>query len=127
MCEICYNKTMNEKLLDDLIELKECILNSLEYKDVILKNKMLEESDDVKILSYKKDMAILNYEDSLKHYPKNSLEVLNEEKNMAKAIYNLNNHKLVKEYNEAFAKLSNIYKDINFELFSFYKMEKKDD
>lgn len=118
---------MNEKLLNDLFELKECILNSLEYRDVILKNKILEESDEVKILSYKKDMAILNYEDSLKYYPKNSLEVLNEEKNMAKAIYNLNNHKLVKEYNAAFAKLSNIYKDINFELFSFYKMEKKDD
>ena len=118
---------MNEKLFNDLVELKKDILNSIEYKDVMLKNKIMEESNEVKILSYKKDMAILNYEDSLKHYPKNSIEVINEEKNMAKAIYNLNNNKLVKEYNEAFAKLSNIYKDINLELFGFYKMEGKHD
>ena len=118
---------MNEKLLNDLINLKNEILNSREYKDVILKNKAMEQSDEVKILSYKKDMAILNYEDSLKHYSKNSIEVINEEKNMAKTIFSLNNHKLVKEYNEVFASLSNIYKDINFELFGFYKMENRND
>lgn len=115
---------MNEKLLNDSIELRSKILNSEEYKAVDSKNKEMESSDEVKILSYKKDMAIMNYEDALKHYDKNSIEVINAEKNMAKAIYNLNNRPIVKEYNKAFAELAAIYKNINFELFDFYKMEK---
>lgn len=118
---------MNESLLNDLLDLRNKVLNSEEYKNLIIKNELIEKSDDVKILSYKKDMAILKYEDALKHYSKNSLEVLNEEKNMAKAIYNLNNNELVKEYNKAFEKFSAIYDEINLELFSFYKMEKKND
>lgn len=116
---------MNEQLLSDLIDLRNKILNSTEYKEVVLKNKVMETSDEVKILSYKKDMAIMNYEDTLRHYDKNSLEVINSEKNMAKAIYNLNNHPLVKEYNKAFAELSAIYKEINLELFGFYKVDFK--
>ncbi len=116
--------SMNEQLLNDSIDLRNKILDSEEYKKVKLKNKEMECSDEVKILSYKKDMAIMNYEDALKHYDKNSVEVINAEKEMAKAIYNLNNHPLVKEYNKMFAELAAIYKDINFELFGFYKMEK---
>ena len=115
---------MNEKLLNDSIELRNKVLNSEEYKNVDSKNKEMESSDEVKILSYKKDMAIMNYEDTLKYYDKNSIEVINAEKDMAKAIYNLNNHPLVKEYNKAFAELAAIYKNINLELFGFYRMEK---
>src|SRR5574344_2300146 len=116
---------MNEKLLEDLNCLKESIKESDEYKDVLNKNSLLENSDEVKLLSYKKDMAIVEYEDALKHYNKNSQEVLNVEKVMAKSIYELNNHKLVKEYNASFAKLNNVYEEINQELFSFYKGVKK--
>ncbi|MFA6667317.1 MAG: hypothetical protein WCS51_03055 [Bacilli bacterium] len=116
---------MNEKLLLDLINLQKEIKNTEEYKDVLLKNSLLENSDEVKLLSYKKDMAIVEYEDTLKHYNKNSNEVLSAEKVMAKSIYELNNHKLVKEYNASFAKLNNVYEEINQELFSFYKGVKK--
>lgn len=115
---------MNERLLEDSIKLRNEILNSEEYKNVVIKNRLMESSDEVKILSYKKDMAIMNYEDALRHYDKNSLEVIDAEKNMAQAIYNLNNHQVVKEYNKAFEELSNIYKEINSELFEFYKLEK---
>ena len=115
---------MNEKLLSDSIDLRNKILNSEEYKNLLLKNKEMESSNEVKILSYKKDIAIMNYEDALKHYDKNSIEVIDAEKDMAKAIYNLNNHPIVKEYNKAFAGLADIYKNINLELFGFYKMEK---
>ncbi len=115
---------MNEKLLNDSIDLRNKILDSEEYKNLFLKNKEMESSNEVKILSYKKDIAIMNYEDALKHYDKNSIEVIDAEKDMAKAIYNLNNHPIVKEYNKAFAELAGIYKSINLELFGFYKMEK---
>jgi Protein of unknown function (DUF964). len=112
---------MNEKLLIDLVNLKEILKKSNEYEALSTKNQKLEESDEVKLLSYKKDMAIMNYEDALKHYDKNSLEVLSAEKAMSKAIYDLNNHPLVKEYNLAYRDLNEIYLKINHELFSFYK------
>lgn len=112
---------MNEKLLIDLVNLKEILKKSKEYEALSIKNQKLEESDEVKLLSYKKDMAIMNYEDALKHYDKNSLEVLSAEKVMSKAIYDLNNHPLVKEYNLAYRDLNEVYLKINHELFSFYK------
>jgi cell fate (sporulation/competence/biofilm development) regulator YlbF (YheA/YmcA/DUF963 family) len=115
---------MNEKTLNDLFELKKTIIESSEYKKVLSLNALLENSDEVKILSYKKDMAILDYEDVSKHFPKNSLEVLEKEKALAKAIYNLNNHDLVKKYNKAFEELSLIYERINSSLFSFYEVKK---
>lgn len=112
---------MNEKLLADLVNLKDILKKSKEFEVLSIKNNKLNESDEVKLLSYKKDMAIMEYEDTLKYYNKNSLEVLNAEKAMSKAIYNLNNHPLVRDYNLAFRDLNKIYLKINHELFSFYK------
>lgn len=114
---------MNEELLNSVYVLKEAIRSSLEYKSFVKANEILESSDEVKLLSYKKDMAIVDYEDALKHYNKNSIEVLNSEKNLSQAIRNLNNHQLVKEYNKAYFQLKAIYEKINRELFGFYKEE----
>jgi Protein of unknown function (DUF964). len=111
---------MNEKLNNDITNLKNSIINSDEYKNLQEKNQAIENSDEVKVLSYKKDMAIMEYEDALKHYNKNSKEVLDCESKMSKAIYNLNNHPLVIEYNLAYKELNLIYKEINKELFSFF-------
>lgn len=115
---------MNEKILNDAIKLRESILNSEEYKKVQELNNLMNNSDEIKLLSYKKDLAIMEYEDALRHFSKNSIEVINKESNMAKAIYLLNNNKIVKEYNIAFSKLESIYKEINDSLFSFYEVEK---
>jgi len=112
---------MKEKLYIDLLNLKREIKNSKEYLFLLDANTALENSDEVKILSYKKDMAIMKYEDALKHFDKNSLEVLESEKTMANAIYNLNNHPLVLAYNNCYRNLNVIYSYINSELFSFYK------
>lgn len=117
---------MNEKILNDILNLKKALQSSEEYKNLMLKNKELENSDEAKILSYKKDMAILNYEDALKHFDKNSKEVLEKEKDMAEAIYNLNHLKVVEEYNKAFDEYNIYINKINEECFSFFKESKND-
>jgi len=114
---------MNKNLYESISNLKTAIRNSGEYKALVLQNELLEKSDEVKVLSYRKDVAIMEYEDALKHFHRNSVEVLNTEKRMSKAIYDLNNHKLVKEYNLCFANLNKVFEHINEELFDFFKGE----
>lgn len=114
---------MNVELLDKIDALKKEIENSEEYKELLRHNEILENSDDIKILSYRKDVAIFEYQEALKHFNKNSIEVIGKEKVMAKSIYDLNNHELVKNYNKAFASLNSIYKEINVLLFDFYKKD----
>lgn len=77
----------------------------------------VESSDEIKILSYKKDLAIMEYEDALNHYGKNSEETLKASKNMSEAIYKLNSHPLVKEYNIKLSLLNALLKEVDKELF----------
>ena len=75
----------------------------------------VESSDEIKILSYKKDLAIMEYEDALNHYGKNNEETLKASKN--EAIYKLNSHPLVKEYNTKLSLLNALLKEVDKELF----------
>lgn len=107
---------MNKELLDIIDKIKEEIKNTNEYKIFLKCEEELNNSDEVKLLSYKKDMMIVEYEDALKHYNKNSKEVLLKEENLSKSIYNLNNHEIVKRYNEALNNLNKLYDKINKEI-----------
>ena len=109
MEEIFYK--LMTKLANDLYE-------SEAYKNFLIAEKDID-NDEVKILSYKKDMAIMNYEDALRHYGKNSSFTLNESKKMSKAIFELNNNLKVKNYNISLAHLNALYKYIFEEIFSF--------
>lgn len=117
---------MNSKIYSDVIKLESALKESLEYKNLLLANEKLEKNDEVKVLSYYKDMAILEYEDALKHYGRNALETLKKNKELAKRIYDLNNHPLVKNYNEAYKKMNLNIEIINNELFGFFKEIKND-
>lgn len=103
---------MNEDLLEKLSLLKNEILNSVEYQEFIKIEKTLISNEEVMVLSYKKDMALLEYEDGLKHYSKNSKELINLSKNLAEATYLLNNHPLVKEYKSKLDCLNKLYLEI---------------
>ena len=59
----------------------------------------------------------MEYEDALNHYGKNSEETLKALKNMSEAIYKLNNHPLVKEYNIKLSLLNVLLKEVDKELF----------
>ncbi|MDY4936779.1 MAG: YlbF family regulator [Candidatus Onthovivens sp.] len=103
---------MDEKLVEKLSLLKTAIINSKEYQEFIEIEKKLTSNEEVMVLSYKKDMALVEYEDGLKHYSKNSQELININKNLAEATYNLNNHPLVKEYKKKLDALNKLYLEV---------------
>ncbi|MDY2727868.1 MAG: YlbF family regulator [Candidatus Onthovivens sp.] len=112
---------MNEELLNQISILKENIVNSDEYRNLLKAEKEMEQSNEVMILSYKKDMAIVDYEDALKHYSRNSIEVLKAEKILSETAYNLNQHPLVKSYKENLDKLNQLYEEIDKIIFTGIK------
>ena len=59
---------MEQELIIKLLDLNSEIVKTKEYIDFKNKENELINNDQVAILSYKKDMAILNYEDTIKHY-----------------------------------------------------------
>ncbi len=112
------NKSMNQIILDDIDILKD-YLNK--HKDIILLNKLekeMEDDDEVKILSYKFDMAQIAYSDSLKHNKIDNNQLF---KNMINAYKLLNDHPKVKTYNNQYEKVKKIYDYINNYLFDFVK------
>ena len=108
---------MDLELIELINKLSENIKSSDVYKTFLASEKEIIESDEIKILSYKKDMAIVKYGDMIKHYGKNSQEVINASKEMSEAIYKLNNHHLVQIYNKNLANLNSFLKEIRDELF----------
>ena len=94
-----------------------------EYKALLNAEKLMEESDEVSLLAYKKDMVIVEFEDALKHYGKNSPEALLIEKKLAEATFLLNSHPLVVDYKTKLNTLNKLYKQIEKVLFKGLKEE----
>ncbi len=108
---------MNQELSIALSSLKEAIEND---ERVILLNKLdkeLNNDEEVMKLAYQKDMAVLDYEDSIKHFGDNSKETLEAQKKLYQAKLALDSHPLVKRYNEAYKEVRLMYKKINDSLF----------
>lgn len=108
---------MEQELINSLFELKDEIYETSEYKNYILLEHDLENNDEVAILSYKKDIAIMNYEDTLKHFKKGTEEEKKSFVEMKKSIDALNEHEVVKKYNEALTKLNLLMSEIEKKIF----------
>ena len=116
---------MDDKLYESLVLLKEGIekdprvirLNELDEK--------LNHNEEVMVLSYKKDTANTFYNDALKFFKEDSKEVKDAQKALYEAKLNLNNHPLVKEYNEAYKEVRLLYEMINKELFNDFNLKGK--
>ena len=91
---------MNLRQIELINILSEKIKESDVYKEYLNSEKEIENSEEVALLSYKKDMALVQYEDALRHFDKNSKEVLEASRHVSKAIFALNNHELVVKYNK---------------------------
>lgn len=108
---------MEQELIIKLLDLNSEIVKTKEYIDFKNKENELINNDQVAILSYKKDMAILNYEDTIKHFKKGTKEEMLSFKNMNHCIDLLNNNEVVKSYNEALIKLNLLMSDIEDKIF----------
>lgn len=109
---------MNQKLYEKVSKLKEEIDNSPEVKELKRLNYLLENDEEVMKLCYRKDCAVTNYEDALKHFGENSDEAINAQKTLHQAKLELDLNPLVKQYNEQFKIVRKIYDKINEELFN---------
>lgn len=84
-------------------------LNAIEEK--------MNKDEEVMKLAYQKDMALLDFEDALKHFPESSSEVKEAQNRLYKSKLSLDEHPLVKEYRLAYKEVQKIYSLINKELF----------
>ena len=109
---------MNSSLNEKIITLKESIDNDPRVIRLNELDKKLSSNEEVMTLSYKKDVALVNFEDALKHFKEDSEEVRNAQKALYEAKKNLDLHPLVKEYNEVYKQVRLLYNKINQELFN---------
>ena len=116
---------MNEQILNKCQLLKEAIekdprillLNQLE--------KEIENNEEVMVLSYKKDVALANYEDAIKYFKDDQDKIQKAQKLLADAKYNLDIHPLVKQYNKAYLEVKLMYEEINKQLFYIFRTHHK--
>ncbi|MFA6756023.1 MAG: YlbF family regulator [Bacilli bacterium] len=111
---------METNLYFALMKLKDSIRNSDEYKSMLDLDKKLNQNEEVMKLAYLKDLKIMDYEDNLKHYSKNSKEVLTSQKEIKVIMDKINEVEIVKQYNKSYNEINDIYLYINKELFSFF-------
>ena len=116
---------MNEQILNKCQLLKEAIekdprillLNQLE--------KEIENNEEVMVLSYKKDVALANYEDTIKYFKDDQDKIQKAQKLLAESKYNLDTHPLVKQYNKAYLEVKLMYEEINKQLFYIFRTHHK--
>lgn len=117
---------MDNSLIESLSKLKDAIKNDPRVLKLEELDKQLNNDEEVMKLAYKKDMALLAYEDALKNFKEGSKEVSEAQKSLHKAKLDLDNHSLVKQYNEAYKEVRHIYDMINEQLFNdFVKVKKQ--
>lgn len=80
--------------------------------------KKMNDDEEVMALSYKKDVAVDNYEFALNHFGEKSKEVEEAQKKLHEAKLALDSHPVVREYLEAYGKVRDMYFEINELLFS---------
>ena len=110
---ICYNRAMPENIYLQAEELKEKIANDPRVISLNEIEKRMNESEEVMALTYKKDMAAVDYSDTLNHFPEDSKEAKEALKKLHEAKLNLDNHPLVKEYLKAYKEVRELYQNIN--------------
>ena len=104
-----YNKVTNLKQLIDNDE-RVIRLNNLE--------KEMNENEEVMALAYQKDIAAVNYSDTLNHFSEDSDEAKEAMKKLHEAKLKLDSHPLVREYLSAYKQVRELYEKVNEILFA---------
>lgn len=103
---------MEKEALLLVLKLRDLVQTEPIYLEFKSAENALLNSDEVKILSYRKDRASFDYEDAFKHFGKNSFEALEKSKLLSEAIYNLSSNEVVKRYNVALKEYNLLLKEI---------------
>ena len=108
---------MNEKIVLKAYELNKELTNDERYINVVRFEKEMEEDEEVIKLSYKKDVANANYNDTLRHFSEDSKEAKKAQKELYLAKKELEEHPKVKRYLKALQELRMLLDEVNNILF----------
>ena len=117
-----YTITMGKDIYTIAYELKDLFASDSRINDLNEKEKLMKENEEVLALVKKKDLAVMQYEKSLKISTKDNKE---EQKALHQSKLELDNHPVVRAYLDAYVKVRDLYFAINDILFAGLKMHMK--
>lgn len=118
--------SMNNSLYEEVYKLRDQMKSDPRFLALKEMDEKLNNNEEVMKLAYQKEMAIVEYEDALNHYGKNSAELKKAQQNLAKCKLNLDNHHLVKEYYLALQKVREMDRKVNEKLFDDFNMKEEE-
>ena len=118
--------SMNNSLYEEVYKLRDQMKSDPRFLALKEMDEKLNNDEEVMKLAYQKEMAIVEYEDALNHYGKNSAELKKAQQNLAKCKLNLDNHPLVKEYYLALQKVREMDRKVNEKLFDDFNMKEEE-
>lgn len=118
--------SMNNSLYEEVYKLRDQMKSDPRFLALKEMDEKLNNNEEVMKLAYQKEMAIVEYEDALNHYGKNSAELKKAQQNLAKCKLNLDNHPLVKEYYLTLQKVREMDRKVNEKLFDDFNMKEEE-
>ena len=118
--------SMNNSLYEEVYKLRDQMKSDPRFLALKEMDEKLNNNEEVMKLAYQKEMAIVEYEDALNHYGKNSAELKKAQQNLAKCKLNLDNHPLVKEYYLALQKVREMDRKVNEKLFDDFNIKEEE-
>ena len=109
---------MEEIILSLCKKLNTAIKNDVNFKQLDILEKEMNNNEEVIKLSYKKDVACAHYSDLLKIYKENDPEVSLALKELNSAKKDLDTHPLVSKYLKTYSEVRKILFEMNNILFS---------
>ena len=109
---------MDEKISELTYKLKEQLNNDPRVIALNESEKKMNESEDVMVLSYRKDVALDHYNQLLKYYSDDSKVVVKARQDLATAKKELESHPLVREYLSNYQQVRLLFEQVNQTLFS---------
>ena len=110
---------MNAEILNLATQLKEAINNDLRIIALNEVEQRMNNSEEVMSLSYRKDMALDEYNEMCRYFADDSEEVINARKKLAETKKELESHPLVRDYLSKYQQVRLLYEHINETLFSY--------
>lgn len=117
-----YTIAMGKDIYTIAYELKDLFASDSRINDLNEKEKLMKENEEVLALVKKKDLAVMQYENSLKISAKDNKE---EQKALHQSKLELDNHPVVRAYLDAYVKVRDLYFAINDILFAGLNMHMK--
>lgn len=103
---------MDNSILEKVYDLKDAIDEDPRVLDLLMKEKNMEENEEVMVLSYRYSRAQDEYNDALKHFQEDSDEMRKYQKKLYEAKQQLESHYLVREYLKSYKEVRLMYKEI---------------